>query len=398
MTYIEKKDGDYKRVLICMLFGSIVTFAVLYAPQPLISIFSKQYKISPATASASISLPTLALAASLLFVPLLSRRIGRKKTMGLSLMMTSTLAILSSFSPNFSVFLVLRFLEGISVSGFPAIAIAYLNEEIAPASIGGTMGAYVSGTAVGGFVGRVAIGALTDLFSWHVAFFILSLVCFVLSIWFWLNLPQSRHFEVIKMSMMTWLKTFAKGLRSKKLFPIYVMGFLVMGAYIMLFNYIGYPLTQPPYNLSQSELGFLFVVNLIGTWSSTLFGKLADRYSRRHLMLVSCFIFIMGALLTLVPNLWIKIIGITVFAFAFFAGHTTASGWVGVMAPADRKATASSIYLLFYYVGSSLIGWLGGFMWVSFKWYGMVASICVLMLICLCLTLLSTGKAKQPYT
>lgn len=398
MEYIEKKDQAYRRVLICMLLGSIVTFADLYAPQPLINVFSKQYGVSPATASASISLPTLALAASLLLIPFLSRRVGRKRIMGISLYVTSILAMASAFTNNFSIFLIIRLIEGISVSGFPAIAIAYLNEEISPSSIGGTMGAYVAGTAVGGFVGRVAIGPLTDLFSWHIAFFILGLISFLFSLYFWFALPRPRHFQPEKMPFSDYLKALAAGVRNKRLFLLYSIGFLVMGSYIMLFNYIGYPLTESPYNLSQTALGFLFVVNLVGTWSSTMFGKLADEYSRHKLMGAACAIFVFGALLTLTPNLWVKIIGIAVFAFGFFAAHTTASGWVGVAAPANRKATASSLYLLFYYMGSSLIGWAGGFIWLEFHWLGLVAAICLFMLICYWLSVLSSKTPQKQST
>ncbi len=393
MEYIEPKTREYRRVLISMLIGSIVTFAVLYAPQPLINVFSRQYGVSPATASASISFPTLALSVSLLFIPPLSRRIGRKQIMVISLFATSFLAIVSALSPNFDFFLVVRLLEGISVSGFPAIAIAYLNEEIAQARIGTAMGAYVAGTAVGGFVGRVAIGPLTDYFSWHVAFFVLGMSCLLLSLWFELALPRSKHFVVAKMSFTQWFKTLARGISRKRLLPLYGMGFLVMGAYIMLFNYIGYPLTEPPYDLSQTALGFLFVVNLIGTVSSTIFGRLADRYSRRALVGIACTIFAAGALITLVPNLWIKIIGVAVFAFGFFAAHTTASGWTGVVAQVDRKATASSLYLLFYYLGSSIIGWLGGFIWVDFHWSGIVGAVCLFMVLTYGLSLM-TNDAK----
>jgi MFS transporter, YNFM family, putative membrane transport protein len=393
MEYIEKKDPTYRRVLVCMLLGSIVTFAILYAPQPLMNVFSKQYHVSPATASASVALPTFALAVSLLFVPFLSRRIGRKRIMIISLLATSILAMCSAFSYNFTFFLVLRLLEGISVSGFPAIAIAYLNEEISPSSIGGTMGAYVAGTAVGGFVGRVAIGPLTDLFSWQIAFFILGFLCFLFSLYFGMFLPRSHHFLPEKMPLRDYSNALIKGISSKRLFPLYCMGFLIMGSYIMLFNYIGYPLTESPYALSQTALGFLFVVNLVGTWSSTMFGRLADQHSRQKLIGISCAIFIVGALLTLIPNLWFKIMGIAIFAFGFFAAHTTASGWVGVAAPANRKATASSLYLLFYYLGSSILGWTGGFIWIRLHWSGIVLSICFFMIICYGLTIFSSeGK------
>jgi len=397
MHRIEKHDPEYRRVLACMLLGSIVTFAVMYAPQPLLAVFSREYGISPATASMSISISTLALAVSLLFVPTISRRIGRKRTMVFSLVATSALAIISGFSHSFGFFLFVRLLEGVTISGFPAIAIAYLNEEISSASIGGAMGAYVAGTAVGGFVGRVAIGPLTELFSWQVAFLVLGIACLVCSALFWPLLPASKNFRSGKIAIRRSLDAIGAGLARKELRLLYFMGFLVMGAYVVLLNYVGYPLTAAPYHLSQTALGSLFVVNLFGIVSSTLFGQLADRHARSTLMGVACLIFVSGALLTLVPSLWVKIAGIGVFAFGFFAAHTTASGWVGVAAHAEKKATASSLYLLFYYMGSSVVGWAGGYVWASMRWSGVIGLICVLIAACYGLSIVASREiAAEP--
>lgn len=394
MEHIERHDPEYGRVLACMLLGSVVTFAVLYAPQPLIAVFSNEYGVSPATASASIALPTLALAVSLLFVPTVSRRIGRKRTMGLSLFATSVLAIASGLGHSFGFFLAVRLLEGVAVSGFPAVAIAYLNEEISPASIGGAMGAYVAGTAVGGFMGRVAIGPLTDWFSWQVAFIFLGVACLACSVFFWVALPRSRNFRPAKIPLRDSLMALGTSLRRKELRVLYFMGFLLMGAYIMLLNYVGYPLTAAPYNLSQTALGSLFVVNLLGIISSMVFGRLADHHPRPILMGVACLVFAAGALLTLAPNLWVKIAGIAVFVFGFFAAHTTATGWVGVAARADRKATASSLYLLFYYTGSSVVGWAGGYVWIAFGWLGLICAVCVLIATCCGLLLVASRNLR----
>jgi len=396
LTHIEKDDPQYSKVLVSMLLGSIVTFAVLYAPQPLMTVFSKEYGVSPAVASASISLPTLALAISLLFVPTVSRRIGRKRTMGYSLFATSVLAIVSGLSHGFGFFLAVRLLEGVTISGFPAIAIAYLNEEIAPACIGGAMGAYVAGTAVGGFVGRVAIGPLTDWFSWQVSFLVLGVACLACSLYFWSALPPSRNFAPARIALRDSVMALGASLRRTELRLLYFMAFLLMGAYIMLLNYVGYPLTAAPYNLSQTLLGSLFVVNLFGVASSAWFGRLADRHSRTTLMGAACLIFASGALLTLVPSLWVKIAGLAVFVFGFFAAHATASGWVGVAASADRKATASSLYLLFYYAGSSVLGWLGGFLWADLGWPGLVAAICLLIATCWGLSILASRQIGGP--
>jgi YNFM family putative membrane transporter len=363
-----------------MLLGSLVKFAVLYSPQTLIGVFSNQFQVSPSTASCIISFATITMAVSMLFVSVFSNAWGRKGMMSVSLFLTSLLTILSAFSHSFPLLLILRLLEGVSLAGFPAIAMTYLNEEISPRSIGRVMGVYVGGTAIGGFVGRIIVSALTDLFSWHVAFFVLGIFSFICSFCFWITLPDSKHFQPVNISFSNWAAGFKSGLTDKKLLFLYGIGFLLLGIYVTLFNYLGYPLSKPPYNLSQTVIGFLFIFQLVGSWSSFLFGKLADRYSRAALIGWGITLLFISALLTLYGNIFFMVIGIILFTFGFFAGHTVASGWVGSVSPAPNRAYASSLYLLFYYTGSSLFGWAGGFFLSFYGWGGVISMICCLLL------------------
>lgn len=378
MKHIKVGSREHRLIMISMLVGSIISFAIMYSPQPLISLFSKEYNVSPSTASFSISLTTLSLGVALLFVSMLSKAWGRKKTMSASLVLTSVLAIASSFTHNFNVFLFIRFLEGISIAGFPSVAIVYLNEEFHHSHIGQVVGAYVAGTAIGGFTGRVIIGALTDLFSWHIAIFTLAIISLLGSLWFWINLPESKNFNTRASSVKGWSLNVIGCFRDKNLISIYCIGFLVMGVYIALLNYIGYPLTKPPYNLSQTVFGFIFIVNLVGTVSAFWFGKLADKYPRSKVICLAVTILIIGAILTLQHLLFVKILGVMMVAFGFFAAHAVASGWIGMLAPKKYKAQASSFYLLFYYLGSCLIGWSGGFFLNGFGWIGVIGYICFL--------------------
>ncbi|WP_036746059.1 MFS transporter [Paenibacillus sp. UNC451MF] len=396
MPYIEIGSSAYRRTLLSMLLGSLVTFAILYSPQTLIGAFAEQFNVSPSTASFVISFSTMMLAVSMLFVSVFSNAWGRKGVMSVSLFVTSVLAIISSFSNSFHLLLALRLLEGVSLAGFPAIAMTYLNEEISPRSIGRVMGVYVGGTAIGGFVGRVFVSALTDLFSWHVALLVLGIFSLLCSICFWLYLPKSQHFQPAGISFKHAINGFKNGLANKKLLILYLIGFLLLGVYVTLFNYLGYPLSQSPYYLSQTVIGFLFIFQLIGSWSSFLFGKLADKHSRAGLIGIGIALTLIGALLTLYGSLVFMIAGLILFAFGFFAGHTVASSWVGRIAPASSKAYASSLYLLFYYTGSSLIGWSGGFFLASFHWSGVIAFICVLLVLTVLLVIqLRSEPASQ---
>lgn len=380
MKYIELGSKAHKRASAGVLIGSTITFAIMYSPQPLISLYSKQYHIPPETASLSISLTTIALAISMFFVSMFASAWKRKSFMSVSLVITSCLTILTSLVHSFNLFLVFRFFEGISIACFPSIAMAYLNEEFSPKDIGRVMGYYVAGTAVGGLTGRIIVGTLTDLTNWHMSFMIQGIVSLLGSLWFLIYLPVSNNFSKMKISAEQWGSNIKKTLFSRRLLSMYITGFLLMGAYITILDYIGYPLTKAPYNLSQTVFGFLFVVNLFGIWSSILFGKLADRYSRKHIIGLAITIFISGVLLTLDGHLFIKVIGVAAVAFGFMAGHSVASSWTGLLASKDHKGQASSFYLLFYYTGSSLFGWSGGMFLNSFGWNGLAFYVCILLI------------------
>ena len=50
---------------------------------------------------------------------------------------------------------------------------------------------------------------------------------------------------------------------------LYGIGFLLMGGFVTLYNYLGYLLMAPPYSLSQAAIGWVFRCYLVGAFSST---------------------------------------------------------------------------------------------------------------------------------
>jgi YNFM family putative membrane transporter len=386
MQYIKLGSKEHKRASTGVLIGSTITFALMYSPQPLISLFSKQYNIPPQTAGLSISLTTIALAVSMLLVSVFASSWSRKGLMSISLILTACLTIIASFVPSFSFFLVLRLFEGISIACFPSIAMAYLNEEFSPKDMGRVTGYFVAGNAVGGLIGRIVTGVLTDLTNWHISFLIMGVLSLLGSLWFLVYLPKPNNFTKIKVTADKWVADIKVTLLNKKLFPVYITGLLQMGAYVSVLNYIGYPLTKAPFYLSQTVFGFLFLVNVFGIYSSVLFGKLADKHPRRYVLSTAILIFTVGVLLTLDSHLIIKIAGVAVVAFGFMAAHSVASGWIGVLAEKNQKGQASSMFMFFYYSGSSLFGWSGGKFLNNFGWNGLVCFICILLVTALLVT------------
>jgi MFS transporter, YNFM family, putative membrane transport protein len=378
--YILKGSKDYTHASLSLFLGGFVTFSILYTTQPLLPIFAKEFHVSAPLASLTVSLSTGLLAIAMLVATAISDVIGKKKIMVLSMFFTSFLALLTALSPNFATLLVFRALLGIFIAGVPSIAMAYIGEEFHPKGIGRIMGLYISGTTIGGMAGRILIGVLTDLFTWRIALTVVGGLALIFSILFWMALPKSQHTVKNKPDMKAVWLAYKTHLINKQLISLYFLSFLLMGSFVTLYNYIGFLLVERPYGLSQTLVGFIFIVYIFGTYSSVYMGKKADEYGYSYILKVSLAIMLAGALLSLVPSLIGKIAGLSIFTFGFFASHSIASSWVGEYA-VDYKAQASSLYLLFYYLGSSLIGSFGGYFWIHFQWHGVISLILFLLFI-----------------
>lgn len=335
-------------------------------------------------ASLSLSLTTISLAISLLFFGSLSEVWGRKPVMIISMLVASVLSILTAYSPTFEVLLALRVIQGIALGGLPSIAMAYLGEEMEPKSLGVAMGLYISGNSLGGVSGRIFSGMLTDVFGWHVALGAIGFFSLAACLIFWLYLPNSRNFHPRAPEMGRLLASMVSHLKDPGLLCLFGIGFFILGSNVALYNYMGYVLTAAPYSLSQTLVGWIFIVLLVGTVSSVWMAKMAENHGRRNMLMVSLAITLAGACLTLDAHLWMKLLGLAVLTFGFFGSHSIASSWVGRRALRD-KAQASSLYLFFYYAGSSVGGTGGGVFWSAFGWGGVVGMIAVFLLLALML-------------
>ncbi|MHC2018190.1 MFS transporter [Methylobacterium sp. CM6247] len=362
----------FRRTTLALFAAGFSTFAVLYGVQPLMPVFADEFHVSPAESSLSLSLPCAMLALALLVVSPLSEVWGRKPIMVASLFASAILTLIAVIVPSWHGFLALRALTGLAASGLPAVAMAYLSEEMDARAIGLSMGLLIGGNAMGGMVGRLIAGIVTDHLSWRVGLGTIGILALIAAILFWRGLPPSRRFLANRMRWRQVPGTFGQHFRDPGLPWLFAEAFLLMGGFVSVYNYIGFRLLDPPYNLSQSAIGAIFVVYLAGTFSSAVTGEIASRLGRRRVLWLAILLGIVGILLTLSERLPVIIAGIVVVTVSFFGAHSVASSWIGRRALRDR-AQASSVYLSLYYLGSSVLGTAGGWFFDHAGWTGVVA-------------------------
>ncbi|MBN8921818.1 MAG: MFS transporter [Rhodanobacter sp.] len=377
--WIHHGTPAFRRTNLALFAAGLATFGLLYCVQPLMPEFSRDYGVSEAAAAMSLSLTTGVLAFAMLFAGGLSDAWGRKPVMVASLLSSAMLVLASAAMPSWDSLLVVRSLLGLTLSGLPAVAMTYLGEEMHAESIGLGMGLYISGSAVGGMGGRLVTGVLTDFFDWRVGVAVVGVIGVACALAFWRALPPSRHFVRQPLDARALAARFGGMFHDRGLPWLFVEGFLLLGAFVTVYNYLGYRLLAPPYNLSQAVVGLIFGIYLIGTFSSAWMGHLAGKLGRRKVLWTTFALMLAGVLLTLASSLWLIMPGIAAVTFGFFGGHSIVSSWVGRRAGA-AKAQASSMYLFCYYMGSSVAGASGGLFYAAHGWNGVAAFTGMLVL------------------
>jgi YNFM family putative membrane transporter len=392
---IERGTTEYRRANLALFLAGFVTFSTLYSVQPLLPLLVVEFGVTPATASLALSVATFALAWTLPASGTLSDAIGRRMLMGIALVLTALLALATAASSTMPELLFLRLLQGVVLAGVPAVAMAYLNDEMSPRAIGAAMGLYIAGNACGGMSGRILTSVLADYLPWRGAIAVIGILALLLSVIFWLAIPRSRHFQRQAFRLKPLTLSLLGHLREPGLLCLFTLAFLLMGGFVTLYNYVPFYLLAPPYSLSQTQVALIFLAYAFGACGSSIMGGLVERIGRAHILYAALTIMTAGVLLTLLSPLVAVVSGIVIFTIGFFGAHAVASAWVAARA-ATARAQASSLYLLGYYLGSSISGTGGGLIWSSRGWTGVVGLVVGLLALAGLVILRLTTLAPQP--
>ncbi|MGW4328137.1 MFS transporter [Nocardia sp. NPDC004573] len=379
-TRIEANVAHERRITVALFAAGLTTFASMYSAQALLPSLSAAFGATPARAALAVSLTTGFLALAIIPVSALSSRIGRTRVMVGSAVTAAAIGLLLPLSPSLDLLLAGRALQGIALAGVPAVAMAYLAEEIGADGLGAAMGIYVAGTTIGGLAGRLIPAFTLDLASWRWAQAAVSLAAVACTVWFVRRLPPSRGFVPRPAGFRTVLGDLGRQMRHRGLLALFGLAFVLMGGFVSMYNYLGYRLTSAPFGLPEAQSGLVFVLYLAGTAASAAAGRSTDRLGRPGVLAMSLVVMTIGLMMTIPDHIGTVVLGVLLFTAGFFGAHTAASAWVGAMAQGDRGA-ASSLYLFAYYLGSALVGGAAGIPYVRAGWLGLVCGIGLLLVI-----------------
>lgn len=386
-----------RRITTALFAAGLTTFASMYSAQALLPSLSEVFGAAPAKAALAVSLTTGLLALAIVPVSALSGRFGRTRVMTVSAVTAAAIGLLLPLSPSLEVLLAGRALQGIALAGVPAVAMAYLAEEIGTEGLGAAMGVYIAGTTIGGLAGRLIPAFTLEFGSWRWAQAALGVAAAVCTLWFVRGLPPSRGFVARPAGIGTVAGDLMSQLRHRGLLALYGLAFVLVGAFVSVYNYLGYRLTQSPFELSAALAGLVFVLYLGGTAAAAITGRLADRMGQPRVLAAAVVTMGAGLLLTLPNHLATIVLGVLLWTAGFFGAHAVASARVGTLATGNRSA-ASSLYLFAYYLGSSVIGGATGIAYARFGWPGLAGCVAVLLVIAAVLVIALAAHTRPPAT
>jgi YNFM family putative membrane transporter len=364
---------------IAVALAGFTAFLNLYAPQSVLPLFSEQFGASPRDVSLTVTAPTLAIAIIAPFTGAVADVLGRKRIISIAMFALVVPTVMAALAPGLSALVFWRFVQGLVLPPIFAVVVAYIGEEWPRHQAVGVTGIYTSATSFGGFFGRFITGVVADATNWRVAFLVLAVLTFALALTVTLTLPMEHHF-VRSPGLKVAFAQMGRHWRNHRLVATYAIGFGVLFAFVATFTYVNFLLAAPPFSLSPTFLGLIFVVYLGGSVIAPLTGAGVARFGRRPLVMLAIAVWICGLTLTLVPWLPTILVGLAVSATSGLLCQAVSTGVVAVSAE-QGHSSAVGLYVTCYYIGGSAGGVLPGFIWNTAHWPGCIGMVVVVLLV-----------------
>jgi len=363
--------SDTRRLAVGL--AGLCTFINLYATQPLLPLFARDFQATEAQVSLTVSATTFAVAMVAPFVGVVADVIGRKRIITGAMTLLVLPTILAALSHSLTELVLWRFVQGLLLPPIFAVTVAYIGDEWPPREVATATGVYIAASGLGGFLGRFLSGIIADHAGWRAAFWLIAGITLVSAAVVAATLPRERRFvkaEGFGQSARLMLQHFF----NPPIVATFAVGFVVLFVFVATFTYVNFYLAAPPFDLSTSALGAIFVVYLFAVVVTPMTTRWIHRLGRRVLVLVTAPVWCAGLLVTLVPSLPVIIAGLAMVSASGFAVQTAATSLLAQRATVARSS-AVGLYVAFYYVGGSVGAALPAVVWARAGWPGCVMLI-----------------------
>jgi MFS family permease len=356
------------------LAGS-AAFINLYATQPLLPLLARTYHASPLKAGLTVTAPTIVIAICAPFIGGLADRLGLRRVIVASASLLAVATLLAATSRTLEQLIAWRLVQGVMTPGVFAGVVAYIHETWPAARAGRGTAAYMTGTIIGGFSGRLVAGLVASVAAWQWSMVALGIMSTAVAVVLFLRLPDERQApghvartHALRAAQVTAL------FRNRQLVATFAIGTCILFTQVGMLTYVTFYLAAPPFHLSTAALGWLFLVYVMGATVVPFCGAFIDHYGHRIGLASAMGIGACGVLLTLMPWLPAILLGLAITSTGVFVAQSTTSAFIGAVTTQNR-GLAVGVYSTFYYIGGSLGGSVPAPFWTRSGWPACVALV-----------------------
>lgn len=357
-----------------ILIITALTTAVLYAPQPLLPLFSKLFAVRGSSAALLITLAFAPLALAPLCYGYVLESLSPVRILRMSVLTLALSEIVFAFSWTYPVLLVIRIIQGLTIPAILTSLMTYISIETPAHKLQRMLSFYIAATITGGFMGRLSSGVLTAFLGWRPFFCFLGVALLVCYLWVPVNEVRRPPLPNLLKRHGLWLVLLER--RFRRAFIVTSCAFFVLAS---VMNFVPFRLVQIAPNSPEFLFGLLYTGYLAGVFSSLMAGRIKEWYGSEENAIIAGLVGLGASLiLLLVPIVTVVMLSLFLVSAAMFLVHTLAAKRVNRLA-LSNKGIVNGLYVSSYYAGGMIVSYLPGLVYERYGWSFFIATLGVVI-------------------
>lgn len=372
--------------------AAVFCFFVLYAPQPLLPIFAKNYAISTASAGTLMTATLIPLAIAPLLYGYVLVRIAATTLLRLAVLALAISCIAFAQSNSYHFALVVRLAQGIVLPAALTSITTYISTHSTPQGLQKNMSWFITGTILGGFFGRLLVGLFASYWSWQLFYYMLFVALCVVAFFIPKNTTKSQS-----RPMPLRIASISQVMGNTHVVKIYLAIFCLFFSFVAVLNYLPFMVQAILGSNNSLLLGFMYFGFVMGVVTSLNAQRLVGLFhGAKTTMLVGFGCFLVSIVLLLIQKIALIFCVLFVFCGAMFLVHSVAAAEVNRRS-ANNKSIVNALYMSFYYGGGVLGSYFPGVLYQHFgSTVFLLVLFCVSMVGCISLMRLDIAYTKTP--
>ncbi|AIL33342.1 MFS transporter [Basilea psittacipulmonis] len=373
--YLNSKSQEIALLLTVACVG-MIAFMQVYSIQSILPILQEDLSINAVTAGSLVGATVLAISLISPFMGMISDALGRRVFIIGAIFLLSVPTFMISYAETEQQIWLCRFFQGLCIPSITVVLIAFVGEEFSGTLRLKLMSFYVSGTVLGGFLGRFLVGNMTSWIGWQKAYVVMAAISFLSALVVIKYLPKSENFVAKPNVKQAFIQLLAH-IHNPHIIAACLLGFCVMYSLVGSFTYINLHFAEAPYYFSASDLANVFAVYLVGMLVTPISAKMISRFGGSMTATLSVLISVSGVLLSLMSPVWVVILSLILISSGVFIANSATINYIA-MNVTQGRSLASGIYYLCFYAGGAAGAFICGLAYEVGKWpYTVVALLMI---------------------